>query len=339
MYKNVLKVFVCIAILISSAVSVSAQYYDERYIQKRVEKNFAQWMQKGEFEPRADYLQRLKDSSLIVIQKIYDDAVKFQINWKWEGRYFSSELTYDTEREEFDVFFTIYYGTLKSFISTPLSDAKKFKERWIKEELEREYISKDFCFVKSDLYPKIIYRVVNEQTYTLPIHEIYYKEEIFTSKDFKEISLDFNSLDTENEYLRGVVLRYSGGEGVSISKKEKEEVKVEEVDEVIPFAVVEEKPKFQGKDAGEFVKWINAQLQENYPQEALENNIQGTVRVSFTINVDGSLSDIKSLRKVDPILENCVIKLVRKSPKWIPGRQQNKPVNVTYQVPVIFKLQ
>ncbi|MDR0726214.1 MAG: energy transducer TonB, partial [Prevotellaceae bacterium] len=62
-----------------------------------------------------------------------------------------------------------------------------------------------------------------------------------------------------------------------------------DVDEVLPFVMVEVKPMFQGKDAGEFVKWIYARLQGNYPQAAQENNIQGTVRVSFTVNVDGSL--------------------------------------------------
>jgi protein TonB len=124
-----------------------------------------------------------------------------------------------------------------------------------------------------------------------------------------------------------------------VEKKQQVVQETEEVDEIIPFAVVEEKPKFQGKDASEFVKWINSKLSTNYPQAAIENNIQGTVRVSFTVNIDGTLSDIKSLRKVDPILEECVIDLVKKSPKWTPGRQQNKPVKVTYQVPVVFKLQ
>jgi protein TonB len=113
----------------------------------------------------------------------------------------------------------------------------------------------------------------------------------------------------------------------------------DEIVEVIPFIAVEEKPKFQGKDANEFVKWIYAQLAGKYPQAAIENNIQGVVHISFTINTDGTLSDIKSLRKTDPILEDCVIELVKKSPEWTSGRQQNKPVKVTYQVPVVFKLQ
>jgi protein TonB len=124
-----------------------------------------------------------------------------------------------------------------------------------------------------------------------------------------------------------------------VEKKQQAVEVEEEIDEIIPFAVVEVKPMFQGKEAGEFVKWIYGKLQGNYPQQAQENNIQGTVRVSFTVNVDGSLSDIRSLRKIDPILEDCVIELVKKSPKWTPGRQQNKPVKVTYQVPVVFKLQ
>jgi protein TonB len=124
-----------------------------------------------------------------------------------------------------------------------------------------------------------------------------------------------------------------------VDKKQVTLVEEKEEDEIIPFAVVEEKPKFQGKDAEEFRKWINTKLANNYPQAAVENNLQGKVYVSFTVNIDGSLSDIRSMRKTDPILEECVIDLVKKSPKWTPGRQQNKPVKVTYQIPVIFKLQ
>jgi protein TonB len=77
----------------------------------------------------------------------------------------------------------------------------------------------------------------------------------------------------------------------------------------------------------------------NKPEEALNNNIQGTVRISFTVNTDGTLSDIKSVKKTDPILEECVIAIVKKSPKWTPGQQQNKPVKVPYQVPIVFKIQ
>jgi TonB family protein len=115
--------------------------------------------------------------------------------------------------------------------------------------------------------------------------------------------------------------------------------KEKSVDEIFPYAVVDTKPKFQEKDASEFSKWINSKLANNYPPEAMEKNIQGIVRVSFTINEDGTLSDIKSLRKADRILEDHVIELVKTSPAWTPGRQKDKPVKVTYQIPVAFKLQ
>jgi protein TonB len=113
----------------------------------------------------------------------------------------------------------------------------------------------------------------------------------------------------------------------------------EEEAETIHFAIVEEKPRFQGKEAAEFTKWIYSKLAGNYPQEAQDNNIQGTVRVSFTVNTDGTLSDIKSVRKVEPLLENAVIEIVKQSPKWTPGRNKNQPVRVPYQVPIVFKLE
>jgi TonB family protein len=122
-------------------------------------------------------------------------------------------------------------------------------------------------------------------------------------------------------------------------KETADEKKVYSKTDVISYSDVDEKPRFQGKSAEEFVKWIYARLQGNYPKEAFEKKIQGLVRVGFTINKDGSISDIKSLRNVDPILENAVIELVKKSPKWTPGKYKNEVVRITYQVPVVFKLQ
>jgi TonB family protein len=109
------------------------------------------------------------------------------------------------------------------------------------------------------------------------------------------------------------------------------------VEEIIPFASVEVKPKFQDKDADKFKDWINSRL--TYPAEAMENNIQGTVHISFTVNTDGTLSDVKSTKKVNPLLEECAVATVKKSPKWTPGRQRGKPVNVSCQVPVTFKIE
>lgn len=107
-------------------------------------------------------------------------------------------------------------------------------------------------------------------------------------------------------------------------------------EEAIPFALVEEKPKFQGGDANQFSKWVNKNL--NYPEIAKENGVQGRVTLQFTVNTDGSVSNVIVLRGVDSSLDKEAVRIVSNSPKWTPGRQRERPVKVTYTFPVIFQL-
>lgn len=107
-------------------------------------------------------------------------------------------------------------------------------------------------------------------------------------------------------------------------------------EEAIPFALVEQKPMFQGGDANAFSKWVNTHL--SYPELAKENGIQGRVTLQFTVNTDGSVSGVKVLRGVDPSLDKEAVRVVSQSPKWTPGKQRDRPVKVTYTFPVIFQL-
>ena len=116
-----------------------------------------------------------------------------------------------------------------------------------------------------------------------------------------------------------------------------EEVKDEEVDEeAIPFAVVEEKPMFNGGDANEFTRWVNSKLV--YPEIAKENGVQGRVTLQFTVEKDGSVTNVKVLRGVDSSLDKEAVRVVQSSPKWSPGKQRDRAVKVTYTFPVIFQL-
>lgn len=116
-----------------------------------------------------------------------------------------------------------------------------------------------------------------------------------------------------------------------------EEVKEEVVEEeAIPFQLVEEKPSFNGGDANEFSKWVNSKLQ--YPEIAKENGVQGRVTLQFTVNPDGSVSNVKVLRGVDSSLNKEAVRVVSMSPKWKPGKQRDRAVKVTYTFPVIFQL-
>ena len=112
------------------------------------------------------------------------------------------------------------------------------------------------------------------------------------------------------------------------------EDQVEEED--IPFVLVEKKPTFQGGDANDFSRWISQHLV--YPEIAKENGVSGRVMLQFTVLKDGSVGNVKVLRGVDPSLDKEALRVVSASPKWEPGRQRDRAVNVTYQFPVIFQL-
>lgn len=113
---------------------------------------------------------------------------------------------------------------------------------------------------------------------------------------------------------------------------------VEEVveEEAIPFALVEEKPKFKGGDANDFSKWVMSNIV--YPEIAKENGVQGRVTLQFTVTKDGLVKDVKVLRGVDPSLDKEAVRIVSSSPKWTPGKQRERAVPVTYTFPVIFQL-
>lgn len=141
-----------------------------------------------------------------------------------------------------------------------------------------------------------------------------------------EIKIEDNFLSLEDNANMGVEI-------MDYVEEVQEEV-VEE--EAIPFQLVEEKPKFNGGDANEFSRWVNSKLV--YPEIAKENGVQGRVTLQFTVNPDGSVSNVKVLRGVDSSLDKEAVRVVSSSPKWTPGKQRDRAVKVTYTFPVIFQL-
>ena len=116
-----------------------------------------------------------------------------------------------------------------------------------------------------------------------------------------------------------------------------EEVVEEEVEEeAIPFQIVEQKPSFMGGDQNAFSKWVAENIV--YPEIAKENQISGKVITQFTVEKDGSVTNVKVLRGVDEALDKEAVRVVKSSPKWTPGRQRDRAVKVTYTFPVIFQL-
>ena len=110
----------------------------------------------------------------------------------------------------------------------------------------------------------------------------------------------------------------------------------EEVADDHIFEYLEEMPEFPGGQAA-LMKWLSKNI--NYPAIAAENNIQGRVMISFVVEPDGSVSNVKVVRGVDPNLDREAARVVSKMPKWKPGMQTGKPVRARYTLPVQFRLQ
>jgi protein TonB len=113
-----------------------------------------------------------------------------------------------------------------------------------------------------------------------------------------------------------------------------EEVKVSD-DEAI-FFVVEVQPEFPGG-----MDSMYAFIQKNliYPEKAKAEGIEGRVFITFTIEKDGSVSNVKILRGIGGGCDEAAKEVVEKMPKWKPGTQRGKPVRVQFNLPIKFELE
>ncbi len=108
------------------------------------------------------------------------------------------------------------------------------------------------------------------------------------------------------------------------------------VEETKVFDVVEQMPSFKGGDAA-LMEWLSKNIK--YPVVAEENGIQGRVVATFVVERDGSITDVKIVKSVDPSLDKEAVRVLKSMPKWIPGKQNGQAVRVKYTVPVTFRLQ
>ncbi|MFA6246038.1 MAG: energy transducer TonB [Mucilaginibacter sp.] len=101
------------------------------------------------------------------------------------------------------------------------------------------------------------------------------------------------------------------------------------------YSKVDKAPKFAGGDK-ELIRFLNRNTR--YPWHARNNNIQGTVQVSFVVETDGTLTNFKIIKSVAPDLDAESIRVMHSSPKWKPGKKTGKPVRTLHQVPISFTL-
>ena len=136
------------------------------------------------------------------------------------------------------------------------------------------------------------------------------------------------------------------------TNQEEQVAEVEEIAEVeepvdvdVPFAVIEDVPVFPGcEDAKDKRACFQEMMQKHirkhfrYPEIAQEMGVQGRVAVMFTIDKDGSITNVR-MRGPDKNLEKEAARIIGKLPKMTPGKQRGRPVRVPFSIPITFRLQ
>ena len=166
--------------------------------------------------------------------------------------------------------------------------------------------------------------------------------EVIQIVDNKQIIEDKKIETTEVDENKPVVVTQASDYG-------EEGGTVEELDEEVPFAVIEDVPVFPGcegvaknKRLECFMEQMAKHIKRNqqYPERAMEDNIQGRVSVLFVIDKDGNITNVQARGpKGGELLEKEALRVISKLPKFKPGLQRGKPVKVKYSQPITFKLQ
>ena len=185
--------------------------------------------------------------------------------------------------------------------------------------------------VKLEQPEKVVERVKSSVKFTAPVikkdDQVKPEDELKTQDELMNTKTAIGALDVKgNDDANGEVLKIKEAVAQPEPKPEVEKV----------FDVVEQMPSFPGGPSA-LMEWLNNNVK--YPVVAQENGVQGRVVVSFVVERDGSITDVKVVRGVDPSLDKEASRVVRAIPRWIPGKQNGSAVRVKYNVPVAFRLQ
>ena len=213
----------------------------------------------------------------------------------------------------------------------------------IKDEANQELVNVNMAAEEEEEEEEEQERVEMEQPEALP-------EEILNTIKVTELAIVEDSEVTPEDEIKsqdelketqtafGQTNFDQGTDDRNVVREHKEEIIVEEKkpekEEV--FRAVEQMPQFPGGDA-ELMKFLSDNIV--YPAMAQENNVQGKVIVQFVVTKTGDIGEVKVVKSVDRDLDNEAVRLVKKLPKFIPGRMNGQAVNVWYTLPVQFKLQ
>ena len=103
----------------------------------------------------------------------------------------------------------------------------------------------------------------------------------------------------------------------------------------VPFIMVQEMPSYPG-GWDSLSKFLLSNLE--YPKKAIDNNIEGKVYTSFTVDIKGKVGNVKTFKGADPVLDSTCLDVVSRIPDWIPFKSDNNQILIQFILPVKFML-
>lgn len=185
--------------------------------------------------------------------------------------------------------------------------------------------------VKVEMEQKVVEKVKSSVKFTAPEikkdDEVKPEDELKSQDELSKTNTAIGSFDVKgNDEAAGEVLKAK--EVIADEKPKEEETKV--------FDVVEQMPSYPG-GMGALMQYLSSNIK--YPVIAEENGIQGRVVCTFVVERDGSITDVRVAKSVDPSLDKEACRVIKSMPHWIPGKQNGSAVRVKYTLPVTFRLQ
>ena len=135
----------------------------------------------------------------------------------------------------------------------------------------------------------------------------------------------------EGEGTEVLDLPNNDGEGTAVIPQEP----APNDNEIFDDVDVSQMPEFPGGEE-ELMRYLAQNIQ--YPKQALDGNTEGRVLIGFVVNKEGEIDDVKVLRSIGDGCDEEAVRVIHKMPKWKPGKNNGKLVNVFYNLPVTFQL-
>jgi tonB family C-terminal domain len=202
-----------------------------------------------------------------------------------------------------------------------------------------EYNSQSHTFNLDDELPDDIF----EEMEVLP--EVEKNEMVSAAKPTAapSITTKIKAVDTPVTLPEKVNMRNEEEEEGNEATRQQNETPTTAIEQPVPEPIaddnkpriVQQMPEYPGGIV-EFMKWLQRTLR--YPPTAQQQGIQGSVMVSFIVNVDGTITEQKVVRGVNEELDAEALRVISNMPKWKPGLDKGKPCRTLFAIPIVFKL-